>query len=127
MQRIRSTLLLLALAGFVVGVVAQQTPSTNTPSGDAASIPQDRASQPAGHSHVLILEALQLTLLIQMIRRAAGSSQDVFSAMLHDLASERVSGRGLGLRIAGRLRLLIRLLAGLRNRGISRRQRLRCG
>ena len=48
MQRIRSTLLLLALAGFGVGAVAQQTPSTNTPSGEADSIPQDRASEPAG-------------------------------------------------------------------------------
>lgn len=54
MQRIQSTLLLLALAvllalaGFGVGAVAQQTPSTNTPSGEADSIPQDRASEPAG-------------------------------------------------------------------------------
>ena len=35
MQRIRSTVLLLGLAGFGVGAVAQQTPSTNTPSGEA--------------------------------------------------------------------------------------------
>jgi len=48
MQRIRSSLLLLALAGGAAGAVAQQTPSTNTPSGEADSIPQDRASQPAG-------------------------------------------------------------------------------
>jgi hypothetical protein len=48
MQRIRSSLLLLALAGAAAGAVAQQTPSTNTPSGEADSIPQDRASEPAG-------------------------------------------------------------------------------
>ena len=48
MQRIRATVLLLALAGSSVGAVAQQTPSTNTPSGEADSIPQDRASEPAG-------------------------------------------------------------------------------
>jgi hypothetical protein len=48
MQRIRSTLLLLALAGSVAGAVAQQTPSTNTPSDEADSIPQDRATEPAG-------------------------------------------------------------------------------
>lgn len=48
MQRIRSTLLFLGLAGCAVGAVAQQTPSTNTPSGEADSIPQDRATEPAG-------------------------------------------------------------------------------
>jgi hypothetical protein len=48
MQRIRSSLLLLALAGAAAGAVAQQTPSTSTPSGEADSIPQDRASEPAG-------------------------------------------------------------------------------
>jgi len=48
MQRIRSTLLLLGLAGYGIGAVAQQTPSTNPPSGEADSIPQHRASEPAG-------------------------------------------------------------------------------
>ena len=48
MRRIRSTLLLLVLAGWAGGAVAQQTPSTNPPSGEADSIPQDRASEPAG-------------------------------------------------------------------------------
>jgi hypothetical protein len=47
MQRIRSSLLLLALAAGA-GAVAQQTPSTNTSGGEADSIPQDRASEPAG-------------------------------------------------------------------------------
>ncbi len=48
MRRIRSTLLLLGLAGCTAGAVAQQTPSSNPPSGEADSIPQDRASEPAG-------------------------------------------------------------------------------
>jgi hypothetical protein len=48
MRRIRSTLLLLGFAGAAVGAVAQQTPSSNPPSGEADSIPQDRASEPAG-------------------------------------------------------------------------------
>ncbi len=48
MRRIRLTLLLLGLAGCAVGAVAQQTPPTNPPSGEADSIPQDRASEPAG-------------------------------------------------------------------------------
>jgi hypothetical protein len=48
MRRIRATLLLLGLAGCAVGVVAQQTPPTNPPSGEADSIPRDRASEPAG-------------------------------------------------------------------------------
>lgn len=49
MRRIRSTLLLwLGLAGCAVGAMAQQTPSTNPASGEADSIPQDRASEPAG-------------------------------------------------------------------------------
>lgn len=47
MQRIRSALLCLGLAGCAVGAVAQQTPSTNTPSGEADSIPHDRATEPA--------------------------------------------------------------------------------
>lgn len=81
--------------------------------------------QSASYAHILILEALQLALLVEMIRGVAGGSQDVFSAILNDLAGERVGRRRLGLRIAGRLCLLIGLLARLRNRGISRRQGLR--
>ena len=50
MRRIRSILLLLGLAGCTVGEVAQQTPPTNPPSGEADSIPQDRASEAAGAS-----------------------------------------------------------------------------
>lgn len=48
MRRIRSTLLLLGFAVCAVGAVAQQTPPTNPTSGEADSIPQDRASEPAG-------------------------------------------------------------------------------
>jgi hypothetical protein len=48
MRRIRSTLLLLGLSASAMGSVAQQTPSSNPPSGEADSIPQDRAGEPSG-------------------------------------------------------------------------------
>lgn len=48
MRRIRSTLLLLGLAGGAVGALAQQTPANNPTSGETDPIPQDRASEPAG-------------------------------------------------------------------------------
>lgn len=46
MLKLQSSVLLLGLAFSTVMAVAQQTPSTSSPSGEADSIPQHRSMEP---------------------------------------------------------------------------------
>lgn len=48
MKQVRSGALVLALAVWSFAVVGQQSPSTSSPSGEADSIPHDRATEQAG-------------------------------------------------------------------------------